>query len=174
MNKNLILSRVIILILVASTTGIAGIVAAKTMPKIQEKNAIETTKTETQTILEKAEEIISTITPTITKLITKSPTKTPTTNPTPFPTAVVSPKVTAGGNCVVTLFGQQYDVTFLKSSHSGGDIFRCGTDMTTSYQDKHGSNLSRMQNYLIGSNGTAPNPQAVNQNKEDEREEDDD
>ncbi|PIY68983.1 hypothetical protein COY90_03045 [Candidatus Roizmanbacteria bacterium CG_4_10_14_0_8_um_filter_39_9] len=56
--------------------------------------------------------------------------------------------------CIITLSGNQYDVTSLKTSHSGGDIFTCGTDMTAVYQGKHGSNLSRMSQYLISSNST--------------------
>jgi hypothetical protein len=55
----------------------------------------------------------------------------------------------AVGSCVVTLFGQQYDVTTLQSTHSGGNIFVCGTDMTTTYTNKHGVNVSRMTQYLI-------------------------
>lgn len=51
--------------------------------------------------------------------------------------------------CNITLSGQQYNVTSLQQSHSGGDIFNCGTDMTSAYQGKHGSNLSRMQRYLV-------------------------
>ena len=56
--------------------------------------------------------------------------------------------------CSITLFGKQYDVTGLRTTHSGGDIFTCGTDMSSLYQGRHGTNLSRMQQYLITSGGT--------------------
>ncbi|MEI7579410.1 MAG: cytochrome b5 domain-containing protein [bacterium] len=56
---------------------------------------------------------------------------------------------TTGFNgCLVTLSGKQYDVTTLRKSHSGGDVFQCGTDMTAKYIAQHGSDLSRMQRYL--------------------------
>ncbi|MEK7165682.1 MAG: hypothetical protein AAB874_02645, partial [Patescibacteria group bacterium] len=59
--------------------------------------------------------------------------------------------------------GRQYDVTPLKSTHSGGDIFQCGTDMTAVYQKQHGTDTSRMTAYLIttGSTTTTP-PQSGN------------
>jgi hypothetical protein len=51
--------------------------------------------------------------------------------------------------CIVTVFGQQYDVTALTSSHTGGNIFVCGTDMTATYQAMHGTDVSRILSYLI-------------------------
>jgi hypothetical protein len=78
----------------------------------------------------------------------------------PLPTTI--PKIntsttqasTTSVGCAITLFGKQYDVTNLRSTHSGGDIFNCGTDMTAVYQGRHGSSVSRMQQYLISSGGT--------------------
>ncbi|OGK62574.1 hypothetical protein A2334_03645 [Candidatus Roizmanbacteria bacterium RIFOXYB2_FULL_38_10] len=64
--------------------------------------------------------------------------------------------------CIVTLFGNQYDVTSLKGNHSGGDIFTCGIDMTTDYQGKHGTNLNRMQQYLVTSGGTTSSSSSTN------------
>lgn len=130
-------------------------------------------------------------------------------NPSPKPTsrpvvttqpASFSPAVSAASPncppppanlCLVTLFGQQFDVTPLRSSHSGGDIFVCGTDMTAKYQNQHGSNLSRMQAFAYrpvncspgsSTEGTSPSPSASNQSAaaapvyhkiEDENDEDD-
>lgn len=80
--------------------------------------------------------------------------------PTPWPTAGAkslltatgsSGAVTTGGGCLITLSGQQFDVTSLRKSHPGGDIFVCNTDMTASYQNQHGSSLARMQKYAVGS-----------------------
>lgn len=53
--------------------------------------------------------------------------------------------------CIVTIFGQQYDVSPLQTSHSGGNIFTCGTDMTAVYQPMHGTDVSRIAAYLIPS-----------------------
>jgi hypothetical protein len=75
---------------------------------------------------------------------------------TPVPTTPPQTQTTASNvQCSVTLFGKQYDVTNLRNTHSGGNIFNCGTDMTAIYQGRHGSDLSRMQQYLITSGGTA-------------------
>ncbi len=71
---------------------------------------------------------------------------------TPKPTTAQIAQNATG--CIITLSGQQYNVTSLRQSHSGGDIFNCGTDMTSVYQGKHGSNLSRMQKYLVSTIGT--------------------
>ena len=75
-----------------------------------------------------------------------------------FPTAAVALKTTptpgtSSGLCLVSISGQQYDVTKLASTHSGGNIFKCGTDMTSSYNSKHGTNMSRMSQYIY--NGSA-------------------
>lgn len=91
----------------------------------------------------------STPTPTPTPKLTATPTPTPTPSPTPTPTP--------SNKCIVTLFGLQYDVTALANSHSGGNIFVCGTDMTVTYQSQHGTNVSRMTPYLVTSSPT-PTP----------------
>jgi hypothetical protein len=69
----------------------------------------------------------------------------------PSSSSVSSQASTVG--CTITLFGKQYDVTNLRNTHSGGNIFNCGTDMTGTYQARHGTDLSRMQQYLISSSG---------------------
>lgn len=70
---------------------------------------------------------------------------------TPSPASSVQ----TNSGCIVTLFGKQYDVTTLQQTHSGGNIFNCGTDMTVTYQGKHGTNMSRMQQYLVNTTGTS-------------------
>lgn len=62
--------------------------------------------------------------------------------------------VKKNNTCIITLFGKQYDVYSLKSSHSGGDIFTCNSDMSSTYQRKHGTNVSRMQQFLVTSTGS--------------------
>jgi hypothetical protein len=86
-----------------------------------------------------------------------------TKTPTPFPTMALLPTQkplsasTSTNSCIVTLFGQQFDVTQLRSTHSGGNIFTCGTDMTATYQSKHGTSLARMARYAVASgSGSVP------------------
>lgn len=65
--------------------------------------------------------------------------------------------VSSANSCIVTLFGKQYDVTTLRTTHSGGNIFNCGTDMSAVYQGRHGTNMSRMQQYLVIGGTTSSN-----------------
>lgn len=75
-----------------------------------------------------------------------------TISPTPTP----KPNTTSLG-CIITLFGKQYDVSPLQTTHTGGNIFNCGTDMTAVYQGQHGTDVTRMQPYLV-STGNPGNP----------------
>jgi len=80
------------------------------------------------------------------------------TNVVAVPTAKPT---SASGQCIVTLFGNQYNITSLVISHSGGNVFNCGTDMSSIYQGKHGTSLTRMVAYAISGNSTvtsAPAP----------------
>jgi len=152
MKKNALISRVMFLGLMASSLIFSGIVSAKILPVLMKQNAnknIETNQpTSSSTVLTE----MITITPTI---VTATPTLSvaiPITA-TPIPTRDT--------RCIVTIYGQTYDVSFLQNSHSGGNVFTCGTDMTTIYQRRHGTNLNLIASYLIGSSGTAPNPQST-------------
>jgi cytochrome b involved in lipid metabolism len=78
----------------------------------------------------------------------------------------------SNGLCLVTISGQKYDVTKLASTHSGGNIFKCGTDMTSIYNVQHGSGLSRMNQYLY--NGSAISITGAVQNANNRRGDDDD
>lgn len=75
------------------------------------------------------------------------------------PTRIITPPQSSNfsSNCIITLFGKQYDITSLLTTHSGGNVFQCGTDMTASYQSRHGTNLSRMAPYLVNTS-TPTNP----------------
>lgn len=53
------------------------------------------------------------------------------------------------GECIVTIFDKRYDVTELRSTHSGGDVYECGTDMSADFESEHGTNVQRIQQYLI-------------------------
>lgn len=88
-------------------------------------------------------------------------TTTPVNDVTTQTPAIQPPQNTANSNstsqatpstaCVVTISGKQYDVTKLKRTHSGGNVFTCGTDMTNSYFSMHSQSMlnNQMSKYLI-------------------------
>jgi hypothetical protein len=83
--------------------------------------------------------------------VTKIPTLTP--HPTIAPS---STNTNQNSNaCIITLFGKQYDVNTLRTTHTGGNIFTCNSDMTAIYQKQHGNDVTRMQPYLVSSNSTS-------------------
>lgn len=93
-------------------------------------------------------------------------------SPTSIPTSNSS-------SCIVTVFGKQYDVTTLRSTHSGGDVFTCGTDMTAIYQGRHGTGVNLIAPYLVtvGGSGVVIGPQngqSTPDTRPRHREEDDD
>lgn len=104
--------------------------------------------------------------------VTKIPTITKAFLPATTPTIKPVSNTTSG--CIITLSGQEYDVTKLRSTHSGGDVFNCGTDMTTIYTNKHGSSLSRMQKYLVTNTGGAGSTQGTSPQPKFEKYEDND
>lgn len=168
----------IVLIILSSLTSVA------TISKVLARNGL-LTATDSRTNIQEVEVLEPTSVPT--KIPTSIPIARATSTPRPsaVPTAVITPKPTSApisnsNLCIITLQGQQYNVTSLRSTHSGGDIFKCGTDMTAVYQGKHGISLVRMQSYLYNS-GTVtisnqnPTPTTKNTNKdkdEDEYEDD--
>ena len=100
-------------------------------------------------------------------VILTTPTPTKSKSATPSPTVIPKATVTAAvaksavvdttNRCIITLFGKTYDISNLRSTHSGGDVFTCGADMTSKYQGKHGSSVSMMSRYAYDPN----NPTAV-------------
>ena len=61
-----------------------------------------------------------------------------------------APPAQAPSGCIITLDGGSYNVTSLQKSHSGGDIFNCGSDMSATFWGKHGQGIfSKMQQYRI-------------------------
>jgi cytochrome b involved in lipid metabolism len=67
------------------------------------------------------------------------------TTPTPTPVAVVP-----DNRCIVTVSGNRYDVTTYRNKHSGGDIFNCGTDMTSIFNSQHSTSfLKQVAKYLV-------------------------
>ncbi len=51
--------------------------------------------------------------------------------------------------CIITVDGQKYDVESLRSTHTGGDVFTCGTDMSDVFHKQHDDNLRMIQKYLV-------------------------
>jgi hypothetical protein len=51
--------------------------------------------------------------------------------------------------CIIEISGQKYDVSKLKNTHSGGNIFRCGSDMSVEFQKQHRMNLEMIEKYKI-------------------------
>ncbi|MCK9368630.1 hypothetical protein M0R04_01495 [Candidatus Dojkabacteria bacterium] len=92
---------------------------------------VEETETEAKTIVKPA------------PVLTKS--KVIATKPKPAPKPAPKP-VTA---CIVTISGSKYNVTSLQRSHSGGNVFVCGTDMTVVYIKQHGKNYSLISKYKV-------------------------
>jgi hypothetical protein len=76
------------------------------------------------------------------------PNSTPQQQATPAPQAPTAPPAPSG--CIITLDGSSYNVTSLQRTHSGGDVFNCGSDMSATFWGKHGQGIfNKMQQYRI-------------------------
>ena len=76
-----------------------------------------------------------------------APPSIPNKNPALEPVAPV-----VSNRCIITVEGQKYDVTDFRSLHSGGDIFVCGTDMTSTFFGQHNMKIllgTVMQNMKV-------------------------
>ena len=62
-----------------------------------------------------------------------------------------APADTGNGSCIITISGSKYDVTSLQMSHSGGNVFVCGTDQTDVFFSHHNQRFlqNQMQMFLI-------------------------
>lgn len=74
--------------------------------------------------------------------------------------------IVTSNKCIVTIKGSKYDVTTLRNSHSGGDIFNCNTDMSTTFTNQHGSDLARIKQYLVTTSGSKTTVKAVTKGTE--------
>lgn len=80
---------------------------------------------------------------------TPQKTNTPTPNKLSQPIPTIAPDPLAG-KCLIYVDGIRYDATNLRNTHSGGDIFQCGTDMSSIFHGQHpDSFLTKMTKYLI-------------------------
>ena len=144
------LIKILITMTLLNTIFVMGLVkyAAKKPVELASKEQItvEISGLDTQTILSKSPDptITPTKKPSATKapVASKSPTKTATPvtttatpKPTVAPTATATPTPTpaAASGCIVTVDGASYNITSLVKSHSGGNVFKCGTDMSSTF-----------------------------------------
>ncbi|MEI8232590.1 MAG: hypothetical protein WCG44_02490 [bacterium] len=101
------------------------------------------------------------ITPSPTPVITPVATQTPSSSnipvppnkatvaPTVVPTATPTPTPKPAG-CIVKIDGINYEITSLLRTHSGGNVFTCGTDMSAIFWGQHNNKILRMmQQYKI-------------------------
>jgi len=80
-----------------------------------------------------------------------------TSAPTAVPTAVqtAAPTAVADNRCIIAIDGAKYDITQFQFSHSGGNVFSCGTvgnpaDLSSLFHSRHpDSFLNRMTQYKI-------------------------
>jgi hypothetical protein len=93
---------------------------------------------------------VATIAATVTKATTS---KTPKTTPKAVPTKkedTSAPTPTPDTRCIIVIDGAQYNVTQLRSTHSGGDIFTCQTDMSAIFWSRHNQDIfQKLQKYRI-------------------------
>jgi len=61
--------------------------------------------------------------------------------PTSAPTAIPTPKP---AGCLIQIDGVKYEITSLQRSHSGGNVFTCGTDMSAIFWGKHNAKILQM------------------------------
>lgn len=66
-----------------------------------------------------------------------------------IPTAIPKTDPLAG-KCLVYINGVRYDMTNFKKLHGGGDVFKCGADMTEIFRAQHqDSYLGKIARYKI-------------------------
>jgi len=53
--------------------------------------------------------------------------------------------------CIITIDNFKYNVADFRKKHPGGDIFKCGEDMTKAFKSQHGAKqLDQIQRYRVG------------------------
>ncbi len=61
-------------------------------------------------------------------------------------------------DCIITIEGVQYNVAEFRKKHPGGDIFKCGEDMTRAFKSQHGAKqLAEIQKYRVTSEESPAN-----------------
>ena len=100
--------------------------------------------------------VTDSVTPTVTTKSTpvvvntqKSSTSPPAVTTKKAATTPVVQKPKSVPTCIVTINGSRYNVQSLKNTHSGGNIFTCGKDMTATFKSFHGTNYGLIARYKI-------------------------
>ena len=53
-------------------------------------------------------------------------------------------------DCIIIVRNQKYNVQSFRQKHKGGDIFRCGEDMTNDFNRQHGDKqLKKLESYKL-------------------------
>jgi len=66
------------------------------------------------------------------------------------PTSPPAAAPTTDSRCLISVDGQRYDVTSFRNTHSGGNIFQCGADMSATFHNQHPlSFLDKLARYRI-------------------------
>ncbi len=87
-------------------------------------------------------------------VVAAAPTDPPAAAPTDVPQAPAPTDTPAAApppsGCVISIDGVSYEITSLRSTHSGGDVFTCGADMSAIFWGQHGNSILRkMAKYQI-------------------------
>lgn len=72
--------------------------------------------------------------------------------PKEAPMAEITPTVTESEKCLIKVAGNEYDITPFRGLHPGGDIFKCGTDMSEVFKKQHDDDLERIKKFLTNEN----------------------
>lgn len=60
-----------------------------------------------------------------------------------------SQNIEVGEKCIITIQAAEYDVTDFRYKHDGGDVFKCGEDMTKAFQGAHKGYLPMIEKFRI-------------------------
>jgi hypothetical protein len=153
------LSKIAVVALISTTAISGGAAGIKLMSKPVPVSAKQAAPVQPAELREVSEDAGSTPAAKTARIQTRSATG---------PSSALRPQLTVAGpsgagtptpaaqGCIITLFGKQYDVTRLQTTHPGGNVFVCGTDQSAAYQAQHGTDMSRMAPYLVsGTSGTS-------------------
>lgn len=120
--------------------------------KVQESETFETLVLPSPTPIVVKRQVVKKVTvfatnaPVTAKTVTTTQNQIQPTQPVTQP----APPAPVPSGCIITLDGASYNVTNLQKTHSGGDIFNCGSDMSATFWGKHGQSIfSKMQQYRI-------------------------
>ncbi len=60
-----------------------------------------------------------------------------------------SQNIGSGEKCIITIQGGNYDVTEFRYKHDGGNVFKCGQDMTQAFQGEHKGYLPMIAKFKV-------------------------